>query len=99
MAGPVDTSPATASKTCVKNSGLKSPILIFLIFHKAIKSELEGLHRDAVDFATNQRSDIAPLLERYHFLRSIYRHHCNAEDEVFFFDYFDNVIIFCCFYC
>jgi len=22
------------------------------------------------------------LLERYHFLRAIYKHHCNAEDEV-----------------
>ncbi|KAL9229240.1 hypothetical protein vseg_004727 [Gypsophila vaccaria] len=82
----VESSPATAatSKTCVKNSALKSPILIFLIFHKAIKSELEGLHSDAVDFATNHGSDIAPLLRRYHFLRSIYRHHCNAEDEVIF---------------
>ncbi|KAK9705201.1 hypothetical protein RND81_07G040400 [Saponaria officinalis] len=80
----VDSSPTTASKSCVKNSALKSPILIFLIFHKAIKSELEGLHSDAVDFATNHRSDIAPLLRRYHFLRSIYRHHCNAEDEVIF---------------
>ncbi|KAH9607907.1 hypothetical protein KSS87_022262 [Heliosperma pusillum] len=81
----VDPSPSATAITCVNNSSLnKSPILIFLIFHKAIKSELEGLHRDAVDFATNHRTDIAPLLRRYHFLRSIYRHHCNAEDEVIF---------------
>ncbi|KAA8532686.1 hypothetical protein F0562_032719 [Nyssa sinensis] len=63
---------------------LKSPILIFLLFHKAIRSELDFLHRAAVAFATNQHSDINPLLERYHFLRSIYKHHCNAEDEVIF---------------
>lgn len=86
MAGPVDPPPPTSSssstKACVKNSAQKSPILIFLFFHKAIKSELESLHRAAMDFATNQQSDIKPLLKRYHFLRSIYKHHCNAEDEV-----------------
>ena len=90
MAGPVnavDPSPpasssSSSSKVSAKNSAQKSPILIFLFFHKAIKSELEGLHRAAVDFVTNQKRDIKPLLERYHFLRSIYKHHCNAEDEV-----------------
>ncbi|KAH9605247.1 hypothetical protein KSS87_002435 [Heliosperma pusillum] len=87
MTGTITTSNsslATASKTCINNSALNSPILIFLIFHKAIKFELEGLHRDAVDFAINHRTDINPLLRRYRFLRSIYRHHCNAEDEVIF---------------
>ncbi|XP_057542697.1 zinc finger protein BRUTUS-like isoform X1 [Amaranthus tricolor] len=61
-----------------------SPILIFLFFHKAVKAELEALHRAAIHFATYQGTDITPLLDRYHFLRSIYRHHCNAEDEVIF---------------
>ncbi|XP_021749708.1 zinc finger protein BRUTUS-like [Chenopodium quinoa] len=90
MAGPVnavDPSPpnsSSSSKASLKNSAQKSPILIFLFFHKAIKAELEGLHRAAIDFATNQGSDIEPLLERYHFLRCIYKHHCNAEDEVIF---------------
>lgn len=87
MAGPVnavDPSPpsSSSSKVSLKNSAQNSPILIFLFFHKAIKAELEGLHRAAIDFATNQGSDIKPLLERYHFLRCIYKHHCNAEDEV-----------------
>ncbi|KAK2972912.1 hypothetical protein RJ640_026664 [Escallonia rubra] len=58
-----------------------SPIRIFLLFHKAIRSELDALHRTAVAFATDRLEDIRPLLERYHFLRSIYKHHCNAEDE------------------
>lgn len=67
---------------CIENSALESPIFIFLFFHKAIRTELEGLHRAAVAMATNMQSDTRPLLERYHFLRSIYKHHCNAEDEV-----------------
>ncbi|XP_031121997.1 zinc finger protein BRUTUS-like [Ipomoea triloba] len=61
-----------------------SPIRIFLFFHKAIRAELDGLHLAAMDLATNQNSDIKPLQERCHFLRSIYKHHCNAEDEVIF---------------
>ncbi|CAM9001142.1 unnamed protein product [Rhodiola kirilowii] len=68
----------------VKNCGLKSPILIFLYFHKAIRAELEALHMAAVAFATNRDCDIKPLLKRYQFLCSMYRHHCNAEDEVIF---------------
>ena len=66
-----------------------SPIRIFLFFHKAIRAELDGLHRAAMSFATNSNgsscncnSDIKPLLQRYRFFRSIYKHHCNAEDEV-----------------
>lgn len=65
-----------------------SPILIFLFFHKAIRNELDALHRSAMAFATGKRSDIRPLLERYHFLRSIYMHHSNAEDEVHFLWFF-----------
>ena len=82
MAGPVNPiDPSAPSKTCLKISALKSPILIFLFFHKAIRSELDGLHRAAIAFATTG-GDIKPLLERYHLFRSIYKHHCNAEDEV-----------------
>ncbi|GAB4840321.1 hypothetical protein Ancab_021088 [Ancistrocladus abbreviatus] len=84
----VDPAPPSSSstKTCAgKNSASKSPILIFLFFHKAIRSELDGLHRAAVAFVTHhQQSDIKPFLQRYHFLRAIYKHHCNAEDEVIF---------------
>ncbi|CAI0553173.1 unnamed protein product [Linum tenue] len=84
MAGPLNPiDPSTPSKSCLKNSVLKSPILIFLFFHKAIRSELDGLHRAAMDFATSG-GDIKPLLDKYHFLRGIYKHHCNAEDEVIF---------------
>jgi zinc finger-like protein len=61
-----------------------SPILIFLFFHKAVCSELEALHRLALEFATGHHVDLRLLRERYRFLRSIYKHHCNAEDEVIF---------------
>ncbi|KAF2317795.1 hypothetical protein GH714_041109 [Hevea brasiliensis] len=84
MSGPVNPiDPSTPSKTCVKNSALKSPILIFLFFHKAIRSELDRLHCAAMTFATTG-GDIKPLFRKCHFLRSIYKHHCNAEDEVIF---------------
>jgi zinc finger-like protein len=101
MAGPVNPiDPSAPSKTCLKNSALKSPILIFLFFHKAIRSELDGLHRAAIAFATTG-GDIKPLLERYYLFRSIYKHHCNAEDEVgltnfcFRFVDFEALIEFC----
>lgn len=82
MSGPVNPiDPSTPSKTSVKNSALKSPILIFLFFHKAIRSELDGLHCAAMNFAT-AGGDIKPLLRKYHFFCAIYKHHCNAEDEV-----------------
>ncbi|KAJ1437911.1 Zinc finger, RING-type [Sesbania bispinosa] len=68
----------------LKCSKLESPILIFLFFHKAIRNELDAMHRLAMAFATGNRSDIQPLFERYHFLRAIYRHHSIAEDEVIF---------------
>ncbi|KAJ9676987.1 hypothetical protein PVL29_022132 [Vitis rotundifolia] len=77
-------SSSSSSKPCSNNSELKSPILIFSFFHKAIRVELDALHQSAMAFATGQRADIRPLFERYHFLRSIYKHHCNAEDEVIF---------------
>ncbi|KAF9677368.1 hypothetical protein SADUNF_Sadunf08G0100400 [Salix dunnii] len=84
LAGPVNPiDPAAPSETCLKSPALKSPILIFLFFHKAIRSELDGLHSAAIAFATTG-GDIKPLIERYHFFRSIYKHHCNAEDEVIF---------------
>ena len=76
-------SPSSSVNACLKSSEQqKSPLLIFLLFHKAIRKELDALHRLAMAFATGERTDIGPLLERYHFLRSIYKHHSNAEDEV-----------------
>ncbi|KAJ8548283.1 hypothetical protein K7X08_030752 [Anisodus acutangulus] len=77
QSGPLNNRPATG----VKGS---SPIRIFLFFHKAIRTELDALHRSAMAFATNRDTEIKPFMERCYFLRSIYKHHCNAEDEVIF---------------
>ncbi|XP_021292087.1 zinc finger protein BRUTUS isoform X1 [Herrania umbratica] len=62
----------------------KSPILMFLMFHKAVRHELDALHRLAMAFATGNSVDIQSLFQRYGFLRSIYKHHSIAEDEVIF---------------
>ncbi|GLT73542.1 hypothetical protein SLA2020_453930 [Shorea laevis] len=60
MAGTVNAIDPSPSMACVKNNpALKPPILIFLFFHKAIRSELEGLHRAAMAFATGV-GDIKP---------------------------------------
>lgn len=67
---------------CLEEREPESPISMFLYFHKAIRNELDALHKLAMAFATGQREDIRPLLDRYQFLRSIYKHHSNAEDEV-----------------
>uniref|UniRef100_A0A0D2ZQH4 Hemerythrin-like domain-containing protein n=1 Tax=Brassica oleracea var. oleracea TaxID=109376 RepID=A0A0D2ZQH4_BRAOL len=45
--------------------------------------ELESLHRLGIEFATGHHVDLCLLRERYRFLRSIYKHHCNADDECF----------------
>ncbi|KAL5726400.1 hypothetical protein ACHQM5_009446 [Ranunculus cassubicifolius] len=80
MGGPINPlDHSSSSSSCLKNSAL-----FFLFFHKAIRSELDGLHRAAMAFATEPEGNIQPLVQRYHFLRGIYKHHCNAEDEVIF---------------
>lgn len=79
----------SVNSSCAKSFGgffekseEKSPILIFLFFHKAVRNELEALHRLAMAFATGQGADLRSMLERCRFLRSIYKQHSNAEDEV-----------------
>ncbi|KAA8541256.1 hypothetical protein F0562_025137 [Nyssa sinensis] len=84
LSGTVNPVDCSSSIGCLDNSEQKPPILFFLFFHKAIHLELDALHRSAMAFATGQRVNIQPLSERYHFLRSIYKHHSNAEDEVIF---------------
>ncbi|URD78590.1 CHY zinc finger [Musa troglodytarum] len=61
-------------------SSEKSPILIFVCFQKAIRTELNRLHHDAVELATAGSGDVRFLAERCIFLFDIYQHHCNAED-------------------
>lgn len=79
VAAPVDQAAHSAAALSAS-----SPIRIFVFFHKAIRNELDGIHRSAMALATDSRDagDIEQFVENCHFLRSIYRHHCNAEDEV-----------------
>ncbi|CAH9084819.1 unnamed protein product [Cuscuta epithymum] len=81
---PVDSSSQEALEGPLANLDDHSPILFFLFFHKAIRLELDSLHHSALAYATGQLSDIQPLLQRYRFLRSVYKHHSDAEDEVMF---------------
>ncbi|KAK4423546.1 Zinc finger protein BRUTUS [Sesamum alatum] len=79
-AAPLDQSSHSAAALSVS-----SPIRVFLFFHKAIRTELDGIHRSAMALVTNgSGGDIKQLMEKCHFLRSIYKHHSNAEDEVIF---------------
>ncbi|KAG0495090.1 hypothetical protein HPP92_006084 [Vanilla planifolia] len=90
---PVSSIDPTASSTSSSTSNAatgrigstkSSPILIFVLFHKAIRSELNGLHHAAVSFATDGSGDVRWLSERCRFLFDIYKNHCNAEDAVIF---------------
>ncbi|KAF5734001.1 hypothetical protein HS088_TW16G00442 [Tripterygium wilfordii] len=73
-----------AARLEINGEVAKFPIMLFLFFHKAIRNELDALHRLAMAFATGHHIDIRPLFDRYRLLRSIYKHHSNAEDEVIF---------------
>ncbi|CAI9113543.1 OLC1v1014162C2 [Oldenlandia corymbosa var. corymbosa] len=75
---------SAAGGSAEDDSEQNSPILFFLFFHKAIRSELDVLHRSALAYATGKEADIQWLVEQYRFLRLIYKHHSDAEDEVIF---------------
>lgn len=84
---PMDPSSSSAaasspSPSADKMSFVDNPILIFLFFQKAIRLELDRLHRAAEALATGSGGDLRSLSDRWVFISDIYRHHCNAEDEV-----------------
>ncbi|XP_020593057.1 zinc finger protein BRUTUS-like, partial [Phalaenopsis equestris] len=81
---PSSSSNSTVAASGESNSVYNSPMLIFVLFHKAIRSELDRLHQAAVSFATDEGGDVRWLSERCRFLFDIYKHHCNAEDAVIF---------------
>lgn len=90
MATPLPLIPGAASSPSVappiddSGAAVKSPILMFLYFHKAIRLELDCLHKAAVEFATCGDGDIWSIKEKCIFLAEVYKHHCNAEDAVIF---------------
>lgn len=64
-----------------------SPILFFVISHKAIILELADIHRVAVeasDTGSQGLELVRDLSRRLEFLKIVYKYHCAAEDEVVF---------------
>lgn len=86
VANPIDSSSSSSNATKDTNRNKRSaqefPVLIFLYFQKAIRLELDRLHRSAVELATGGGGDVSAFAERCRFLFDIYKHHCNAEDAV-----------------
>nr|PNR27802.1 hypothetical protein PHYPA_029954 [Physcomitrium patens] len=79
---PISTPLITALGMGMSCVPLASPIIQFVFFHKAIRVEVGRLHRDALAVENGTEEDIHALIDRYRFLRTIYKHFCSAEDEV-----------------
>ncbi|KAK7388996.1 hypothetical protein VNO78_23827 [Psophocarpus tetragonolobus] len=66
-----------------------APILVFVCFHKAFRSELDHLRRLAETASSEDephrcRHIILQLQRRFQFLKLALKYHCAAEDEVIF---------------
>ena len=58
------------------------PISQLLFFHKAIKCELDELCSSAISVQRQGGRNAQGLLERYEFIRMVYKYHSIAEDDV-----------------
>ncbi|KAJ8559894.1 hypothetical protein K7X08_003952 [Anisodus acutangulus] len=68
---------------------VESPILFFVLSHKAVEVELDHIRRVAVEALENGSGSngddvVDELCRRFHFLKLVYKYHCAAEDEVLF---------------
>lgn len=64
---------------------VESPILFFVLSHKAVETELAQIRRvavEALDSSTGGDQVVDELCRRLHFLKIVYKYHCAAEDEV-----------------
>ncbi|KAL4398720.1 hypothetical protein HN51_003321 [Arachis hypogaea] len=67
-----------------------APVLLFVCFHHALRSELSQLRRLAETASFDDRSQeprgevILKLQRRFRFLKLAFKYHCAAEDEVIF---------------
>jgi len=64
-----------------------APILLFVCFHKALRSELDQLRSFAEtasleDDPNRCREIVVKLQQRFQFLKLAFKYHCAAEDEV-----------------
>ncbi|XP_004242165.1 zinc finger protein BRUTUS-like At1g74770 isoform X1 [Solanum lycopersicum] len=61
-----------------------SPILFFVLSHKAVEIELHQIRCVAVEALDSGGEVVDELCKRLHFLKIVYKYHCVAEDEVLF---------------
>jgi zinc finger-like protein len=65
-----------------------APILLFVCFHKALRSELVHLRRAAAEASEEAESEshgrelVLEILRRFEFLNLVYKYHSATEDEV-----------------
>lgn len=60
----------------------ESPVLFFVLSHKAVEIELAQIRGVAVEALDNGGEVVDQLCSRLHFLKLVYKYHCAAEDEV-----------------
>lgn len=72
---------------------LDAPILLLLLFHKAIKEDLSQLHRFSLQLLDSSSCDVVDspshdkflqLRRRFEFLKLVYKYHSASEDEIIF---------------
>ncbi|XP_009769600.1 zinc finger protein BRUTUS-like At1g74770 isoform X4 [Nicotiana sylvestris] len=63
---------------------VESPILFFVLSHRAVDVELAQIRRIAVEALDISSELVDELTRRFHFLKLVYKYHCAAEDEVLF---------------
>ncbi|KAK9090598.1 hypothetical protein Sjap_023775 [Stephania japonica] len=66
---------------------VEAPILLLVLFHRALRAELAELHRISAACAEEGRGGgdlVGELDRRFRFLKVVYKYHCAAEDEVIF---------------
>ncbi|XP_055832699.1 zinc finger protein BRUTUS-like At1g74770 isoform X2 [Solanum dulcamara] len=63
---------------------VESPILFFVLSHKAVEIELAQIRRVALEALDCGGEVVDQLCRRLHFLKLVYKYHCAAEDEVLF---------------
>lgn len=61
---------------------VESPILFFVLSHRAVDVELAQIRRIAVEALDISSELVDELTRRFHFLKLVYKYHCAAEDEV-----------------
>ncbi|GMH21955.1 hypothetical protein Nepgr_023798 [Nepenthes gracilis] len=86
-ANTTEEAPAAEAETEDSSGGEfeESPILLLVLLHKAIRAEISELRRLVVAAEENGACYLeVDIRRRFDFLKSVYKYHCAAEDEVIF---------------